>query len=256
MWVLDTKALRNQARNPLILHYANPCKPGGLLAALQQALFPSAPTPRPEDGGVIDPIAVSESPASLDFGPWGGARRQIDNRFQSVDTAGRDALRKFFSNRGSFGTVSEQQLDLLRALPIYRVHGGGNGVLKVDADRRRRATAAAGFTSISGSETALLLAPRTADPALLGPEFVVEDSERDTELLESLGVKRVGRGVFFREHVLPKVVDQSLPAGEFNVKHMGIFAIPLGCHVFYSGALMLLVSCGSLFRFACIFWHK
>lgn len=205
VWILDTGALGDQAKNPLVLEYANPCKPSGVLAALQQALFPFAPLPYPGDN--VDRAATAPRSAGRDYGPGGNARRRVDNRFQSVGPAGRDALRHFLSDTRNTGVVTDDLLDLLKALPIFRVHGGRGG----------EGPAGAIFKSLSGGER-LLLAPKSSDDALLGPEFAVETNLRDTELLENLGVQRVGKGVFFREHVLPKMVGRKLPVGEGNAK--------------------------------------
>ena len=91
VWILDAPALGGQADNPLILKYANPCSPSGVLCAMQQALFPSGLQPRPSGNG--DPAAAAAEVVALDFGPGGNARRRVDNRFQSVGGEGRDALR-------------------------------------------------------------------------------------------------------------------------------------------------------------------
>ena len=195
VWILDAPALGDQAQNPLILKYANPCSPSGVLCAMKQALFPSGPQPRPNGNG--DPAAVAEIVA-LDFGPGGSAQRRVDNRFQSVGWEGRDALRKFLCGLTRMGNVSDEQLDFLKGLPIFRVHGAASG--EEEEWRRRRGGGATGFTSILGAER-LLLAPRNSDPALLGREFAVE-TEGNTDLLESLGLQRVGKGAFYREHVL------------------------------------------------------
>lgn len=229
VWVLDTHALKDQAQNPIILNYINPCQPAGVLSALQHALFPNTIPPRAlhtEQGSVIDPeSAAPEPPTSLDFTSGGRARQRIDNRFQSVNAAGRDSLRMFLSDRSSFGSLTEDQLELLRALPIYRVHGGGR-LRGAGVERRRvsatapstSAAASSGFTSISGSERVLLLAPKMTSSSLLGPEFAMENGVRDTELLESLGVQRLGKAVFFREHVLPRAENGSLQDGEIRAK--------------------------------------
>lgn len=230
VWVLDTHALKDQAQNSIILNYVKPCKPAGVLSALQYALFPNtipSRAMRTEQGDVIDPdAAATELPPNLDFTSGGRARQRIDNRFQSVDAAGRDSLRMFFSDRSSFGSLTEEQLELLRALPIYRVHGGGR-FRGTGVDQRRRASvtapsmsaaASSGFTSISGSERALLLAPKMTSSSLLGPEFAMENGVGDTELLESLGLQRLGKAVFFREHVLPRAANGSLPDGESRAK--------------------------------------
>lgn len=211
VWILDTHALGEQAQNPLILKYANPCSPSGVLCAMQQALFPSGPQPRPNGNG--DPAAATEVVA-LDFGPGGNARRRVDNRFQSVGAEGRDALRGFLCGFHRRGQPTDEQLDFLKGLPIFRVHGAVTGEEEEEAEGRRHrwGGGVAGFTSISGAER-LLLAPRHSDPALLGREFAVE-TDRNTEMLESLGVQRVGKGAFYREHVLPRTVEQSLPVGE------------------------------------------
>lgn len=165
-----------------------------------------------------------------DFGPGGAARGKVDSRFVSVAPAERDALREFLSGLRRTGRrLTEEQTELLKGLPIYRVHrgggGGGEGVVPPAAARTaderlssRRGSGGGQFTSISGAEL-LLLAPRSTDPALLGPTFAVE-GDGDTELLESLGVQRVGKGVFFREHVLPRAGEgrgaeqRSLDRGE------------------------------------------
>ena len=211
VWILDTHALGEQAQNPLILKYANPCSPSGVLCAMQQALFPSGPQPRPNVNG--DPAAAAEVVA-LDFGPGGTARRRVDNRFQSVGAEGRDALRGFLCGLHHRGRPTDGQLDFLKGLPIFRVHGAVTGKEELEEEERRHRWGGgmAGFTSISGAER-LLLAPRNSDKALLGREFAVE-SDRNAELLESLGVQRVGKGAFFREHVLPRAVEQTLPVGE------------------------------------------
>lgn len=208
MWILDATALGNQAQNPLILKYANACSPSGVLSALQEALFPSPP-----------PQAVPDEQERRDFGPGGAARRRVDNRFQSVGAAERDALRKFLSGpqRGGGGSgavragggkrgLTDQQLELLKGLPIYRVHGTSssnknNGSSSFSSGGQQ-------FTSISGAEQPLLLAPRNTDAALLGPLFAMEERNGDTELLESLGVQRVGKGAFVREHMLPGGVER------------------------------------------------
>ncbi|CAM9133150.1 unnamed protein product, partial [Laminaria digitata] len=194
VWILDAPALGGQAENPLILKYANPCNPSGVLRAMQQALFPSGPQPRPNGNG--DPAAAAEV-AALDFGPGGNARRRVDNRFQSVGSTGRDALRGFLCSFNRRGRVTDEQLDFLKALPIFRVHGAESR----EEEQWRRGGGAVGFTSISGAER-LLLAPRNSDHALLGREFAME-TDQNTELLQSLGLQRVGKGAFFREHVLP-----------------------------------------------------
>lgn len=190
----------------MVLKYANACSPSGVLNALQQALFPSAPPPQGDNN--------AEQQQQLDFGPGGAARRRVDNRFQSVPPAERDALRRFLSALQRTGAqLTDQQTELLKGLPIYRVHGIGA------PPAGGRGGAGAMFTSVSGAER-LLLAPRSTDPVLLGPTFAVE-KRGDTELLESLGVERVGKGVFFREHVLPRAVqtrgaERSLPLGEYS----------------------------------------
>lgn len=201
VWILDAPALGNQARNRMVLEYANACSPTGVLNALQQALFPSASPPPPRATHYGDsPSSATAAPAlpesaagaeQRDFGPGGAARRRVDNRFQSVAPPERDTLRRFLSGLQRTGAqLTAQQTELLKGLPIYRVHGDG--------------APGGQFTSISGAER-LLLAPRSTDPDLLGAAFAVEE-RGDTELLESLGVERVGKGVFFREHVLPRAV--------------------------------------------------
>lgn len=239
VWVLDAQALGNQAQNPLVLKYVNACSPSGVLSALQQALFPPAPPLQagPADTFVSPPTAALPGDTSdqrqqeeqRDFGPGGAARRKVDNRFVSVAPAERDALRDFLSRlQRTGGRLTDELTELLKSLPIYRVHGGDEGgtvpsAIPLTADERRSRQRGAGagagqFTSISGAER-LLLAPRNTDPALLGPTFAVERFA-DTELLESLGVQRVAKGVFFREHVLPRageergVEQRSLHRGE------------------------------------------
>lgn len=210
VWILDASALKTQADNPLVLKYANPCNPGGVLSALQQALFP--PSPVEFDAQFTDDAtrtARSDTDGGPDLGPGGGARRRIDNRFQSVGLEGRDALRAFFCRTLRTEDVTPEQIMLLKGLPIFRIHGASDA-----GSGSRRDGVGAKFTSILGAEK-LLLAPRNADPALLGPEFAAE-TESETEFLESLGVQRVGKGAFFRQHILPKAVDQSLPVGEFR----------------------------------------
>lgn len=221
VWILDAPALGKQARNPMVLKYANACSPSGVLSALQQALFPSAPAPHgdiassalfPQSGG-----GGGGAELQRDFGPGGAARRSVDHRFQSVLPAERNALRNFLSGLQRSGEqLTAQQTELLKGLPIYRVHGGGSAAAKGGGGRGRRTEVY--FTSISGAER-LLLAPKSTDPDLLGPTFAVEE-RGDTELLESLGVERVGKGVFFREHVLPgaagtRGVERGLPLGEW-----------------------------------------
>lgn len=218
VWILDAPALGNQAQNPLVLKYANACSPSGVLSALHEALFPSPPplqsvSTAAEASGAIE--------VRRDFGPGGAARRRVDNRFQSVGPAGRDALRKFMSGpqrhnsnaaiaggaaSGGVGRrgLTDQQLELLKGLPIYRVHGNNS-----DNNGSSSSTGGGQFTSISGAEQPLLLAPRNTDAALLGPLFAVEERGADTELLESLGVQRVGKGAFVREHMLPRAVDRA-----------------------------------------------
>lgn len=219
VWILDADALGNQARNPMVLKYASACSPSGVLSALQQALFPESGRSGAEQ----------QQQQQLDFGPGGAARRRVDNRFQSVPPAERDSLRRFLSSLQRTGAqLTDQQTELLKGLPIYRVHDGGAAA----ASERRGGAAGARFTSVSGAER-LLLAPRGTDSALLGPTFAVEE-RGDTELLEGLGVKRVGKGVFFREHVLPREVEtrvgagvgvgvgRSLPLGEWSSRVRGL----------------------------------
>lgn len=142
---------------------------------------------------------------------WARERRRVDARFEAVPAAGRDALRKLLSTR-NVGQIRAEHDVLLKALPIFRVHGGGSGagggISRRDAPR---------YTSVSGAER-LLLAPRPCDSALLGPEFALERSADDTELLQTLGVERVGKAVFYREHVLPRAVARALPAGECSAR--------------------------------------
>ncbi|CAN0322269.1 unnamed protein product, partial [Ectocarpus sp. 12 AP-2014] len=222
VWILDASALGNQAQNPLVLKYANACSPAGVLSALQQALFPSPPpgggsTGRENSAEAKELSAASSEP---DFGPGGAARRKVDGRFQSVAPAERHALRSFLAkirlSGGGNKRLTDRQVALLKGLPIYRVHGGG-GVVPAAAAAGK--TGAERFTSISGAADRLLLAPKGTDPALLGPVFAVESSE-DTELLESLGVQRVGKGAFFREHVLPGLAAESR-AGAAGSRHVG-----------------------------------
>lgn len=231
VWILDAPALGNQARNPLVLKYADACTPSGVLNALQQALFPAAAPPPPAAATTTPALPESAAGAERrDFGPGGAARRRVDNRFQSVAPSERDALRRFLSGQQRTGAqLTAEQTELLKGLPVYRVHDYGAPAAAAEGDgwltRRGGAGVGAGgagaqFTSISGAER-LLLAPRGSDPALLGPTFAVEE-RGDTELLENLGVTRVGKGVFFREHVLPRAVEprgggRSLPLGEYVV---------------------------------------
>lgn len=226
VWILDAPALGNQAQNPLVLKYANACSPSGVLSALEQALFPSASMSSPPSA--LDPGSAAAAPESggggerRDFGPGGAARRRVDNSFHSVAGEERDALRRFLSGlrRAAGGRLTDSQTELLKGLPIYRVHGaGGAQAAGGPADEwgaARRGGAGAQFTSITGAER-LLLAPKGTDPALLGPTFAVE-GRGDTELLESLGVQRLGTGVFFREHVLPQAVQ---PRGVGQNGHFG-----------------------------------
>ncbi|CAM9895808.1 unnamed protein product, partial [Ectocarpus sp. 8 AP-2014] len=224
VWILDASALGNQAQNPLVLKYANACSPAGVLSALQQALFPSPPPGGGSTGREISAEATELSAASSepDFGPGGAARRKVDGRFQSIAPAERHALRSFLArirlSGGGNKRLTDRQVALLKGLPIYRVHGGG-GVVPAAAAAAAGKTGAERFTSISGAADRLLLAPKGTDPALLGPMFAVESSE-DTELLESLGVKRVGKGAFFREHVLPGLAAESR-AGAAGSRHVG-----------------------------------
>lgn len=163
---------------------------------------------------------MSAASSEPDFGPGGAARRKVDGRFQSVAPAERHALRSFLARMrlsgGGNKRLTDRQVALLKGLPIYRVHGGG-GVVPAAAATGK--TGAERFTSISGAADRLLLAPKGTDPALLGPVFAVESSE-DTELLESLGVQRVGKGAFFREHVLAGLAAESR-AGATGSRHVG-----------------------------------
>lgn len=107
--------------------------------------------------------------------------------------------------------VTAEHMKLLKALPIFRVHGdAGEAGIGEGGERRRRVA----FASVSGGARELLMAPKHSNSALLGPEFAVEGSERDTQLLETLKVDRVGKGTFFREHVLPRWAEQDLPPGK------------------------------------------
>ncbi|CAN0354039.1 unnamed protein product, partial [Discosporangium mesarthrocarpum] len=225
VWILDAPALgRQQAHNPLILEYANPCTTAGVLSALMAALFPpghpvvvAAATGAASasdgndgmDGGGSWPRVLS----NLNFKPGGRAWSLVDARFYSLRPGDRDALRQFLSDSRHLGQVDELQLTLLKALPIYPVHGdpsrGQDGEGGGDV-RRGFGGGARKYVSVSGSSS-LFLAPRGSDPALLGQNFACEDQEGDGELLEVLGVRRVNKPVFFREHVLSRVVDGSLP---------------------------------------------
>lgn len=202
----------------MVLNYANPCNPSGILSAIQQALFPSL--------AVNTTTATKMPPAerpNQDFGSGGRARQLVDSRFISVDGAGRDALRIFLGRQQHTGAqVMDEHLELLKGLPIFRVHKNGSdtGEWSEAHQRRRRAgNARSEFTSISGTQR-LFLAPKNSDPALLGPDFAVEKNG-DAELLESLGVERVGKGAFFREHVLPRAVDQDLPIRKWYLNGEG-----------------------------------
>lgn len=109
--------------------------------------------------------------------------------------------------------VTAEHMELLKALPIFRVHGGV-GAAGTGARAGPKQQQPVAFASVSGGTRELLLAPKHSNPALLGPEFAVEGHERDTELLETLKVDRVGKGTFFREHVLPRWAEQELPPGK------------------------------------------
>lgn len=151
----------------------------------------------------------------FDFGPGGADRRKIDMRFQSVSSASRDALTRFFSApRNDSGKCEPAEWELLKALPIFRVHGGPSGAGGGGGMRRGGGGGGEGeYRSVSGSER-LFLAPEMTDTALLGRDFVAHKSYSTQQLLLSLGVERLSKARFVREHVLPRAVAGNLPRGE------------------------------------------
>lgn len=227
VWILDTSALGSQARNPLIHKYAMPCTSAGILAAIRQALFPSESPPAVAVvGAPAASFNVTDATDALDFGPGGTARRRVDSRFQSVLASLRDALRMFLADPKHAGDLTLADTELLKALPIFRVHGGqstataggdsGDGGGRYGGLASRRGSGGVTFTSVSGA-VRLFLAPHSSDSALLGPEFAVDTNKHDAQLLEDLGVERLGKAAFFREHVLPRVATRSLPLGEYGM---------------------------------------
>lgn len=160
-------------------------------------------------GSAMETTVEEENPSpGLDL--WMGALWQVESRFEDVSPAGRDALRTFLSSTRNVGEITGDHEALLKALPIFRVHTGKVGGSDSGVSRRENDK----FTSISNAGT-LFLAPKHSDPALLGPAFAVEKSANDTELLQTLGVERISKATFFREHVLPQAVARRLPEGMY-----------------------------------------
>lgn len=168
----------------------------------------------PGEGELFDSVMEAtdeEESASPGLGLWLGDVRRVDSRFEGISPAGRDALRTFLSSTRNVGEITEDHEALLKALPIFRVHTGKVGGSDSGVSRREVAK----FTSISGAEK-LFLAPKHTDPALLGPEFAMEKNANDTELLQTLGVERISKATFFREHVLPRAVARRVPEGSYS----------------------------------------
>lgn len=219
VWILDTHALGRQAGNSRILDYASACTTAGVLSAIWEALFPSTSLPEVNSGSgsarataAEELVAMSQDTNSTAEESSARRRRRVDARFDSVSPSGRDALREFLSSTRHVGKLLAEHEALLKGLPIFRVYKGQAGESGSGTSRRETPK----FTSISGADR-LLLAPRHCDRALLGSEFAVERTEADTDLLQTLGVERIGKAVFFREHVLPRAVTQSLPRGKTNL---------------------------------------
>ena len=123
------------------------------------------------------------------------------------------------------GTLSPDQLQLLRSLPIYEVYPSPSSPASTTTTASATAAAApaasspsatAGPTSASASATTALftaldparhrLAPADTDPRVLGPAFVRFDSGEEEGLLAGrLGLPRLGAAALLVQHVGPQV---------------------------------------------------
>lgn len=173
-----------------------------------------------------------------DFGPGGAARRRIDARFQSVSHVSRDVLRNFVAEPRNSGACTPADQELLKALPIFRVHGGassgGAGSGRYGRSRGGEGGVEHQYTSVSGAEK-LYLAPERTDPKLLGPEFAVDGSSNNKQLLQGLGVEKLTKAAFVRDHVLPRAVAGNLPPREYDQRRQFVL-----CASYQSGRLELL----------------
>lgn len=202
---------------------------------------------QPTAAGMLDALAAADAAAAAGaavamFGSralqqhvlrqqqLSSAARPLQLPLQQLSAAERHHLRTYLLQRKWFAAkdsvLSAQQLQMLRALPIYEVYPplqyeqdvaataaaaastqGRSQLLATDAPT---ATAAAGSSrqglhvplARPGREPTLLLAPVGVSCQVLGSKFLHCESAAEEELLvQHLGVQRLAMSTFFAEHL-------------------------------------------------------
>uniref|UniRef100_A0A7S2UD61 U-box domain-containing protein n=1 Tax=Attheya septentrionalis TaxID=420275 RepID=A0A7S2UD61_9STRA len=118
--------------------------------------------------------------------------RRVGLRCKFLSTKERDLLRGFLRDpRHRDEAFDSESVRMLKALPIFRVYTRGD-------DKP---------VQCENLLTERFLPPTDFDPAFLDETFVHTTSQRDVELLELLGVRKIGLAAYFERWVCPRIIE-------------------------------------------------
>ncbi|KAG5176706.1 hypothetical protein JKP88DRAFT_265343 [Tribonema minus] len=168
--------------------YSRRCTAEGVLSALLVALYGADAAAAALN---TDKTLAAATPSASVAPPPGLQPALITNRFRGMAPPAREALREFL--RKGEGQLKPALKWLLRALPLYPLHGSSEGCYAaLDGGRERH------------------LPPANVDAALLDDSFVKVYDTEDLELCQYLGVSRMKPAAFHLRYILPCIACGAL----------------------------------------------